>query len=223
MDLLRLENIYKSYKPGFWQNSVQVLSGISFSVSEGRNFGLVGHSGVGKTTIAKIIAGLIAPDSGTIFYNSGNGANTKVQMVFQDYTASLDPRMSARSILREPYLLAGLGVKEADERLKKLLPKVGIEENWLYKYPHQFSGGQKQRLAITRAIALNPKLVILDEPFSSQDVLTGSQILKLLKQLQKQFDLTYLLISHDLALVKNFCKDVFVLKGAARETRTPTP
>lgn len=201
---------------------VQAVNGVSFSIKEGETFGLVGESGCGKSTLARLIMGLIKADSGEINFQDENFLNLRgkelrkkrklMQMVFQKPFESLNPKMTIGEIISAPFEIHG--VYSRPERLKKvkeLLDMVGLSQQYINRYPHEFSGGQRQRIGIARAIALRPKLVICDEAVSALDVSIQSQILNLLNDLQKEFKLTYLFISHDLSVVKHVSDKIGVM------------
>jgi oligopeptide transport system ATP-binding protein len=201
---------------------VRAVDGVSFTIAEGTTFALVGESGCGKTTTARMLLLLERPTAGKIrFYGQevtglrGRGLRTykrSVQAVFQDPYASLSPRMRVRDIVGEPLQIhEGLRGKELGIRVAELLDQVGLNPATAAYYPHQFSGGQRQRIAIARAISLNPKLVVLDEPVSALDVSIRAQILNLLVDLQERLGLSYLLISHDLAIVEFMSHQVAVM------------
>ncbi|HHY67084.1 MAG TPA: ABC transporter ATP-binding protein [Alicyclobacillus sp.] len=196
---------------------------ISFSVRAGEVFGLVGESGSGKSTLAHLIMGLEEPDGGEIRFRGqilvGGGKRGAfpygvIQMVFQDPRSSLDPRMRIRDIVLEPLRAVSPERRREygnDEALVELMRRVGLHPDHLHRFPHEFSGGQRQRIAIARALITRPTLVILDEPTSALDVSVQAQVINLLKDLQQQFGLTYLFISHNMGLVKYFCDRVGVL------------
>lgn len=201
---------------------LKAVDGVSFEIEEGKTFGLVGESGCGKSTTAKMIIKLLEPNSGSILMNGTDLVPLKkkemhpyrknIQMVFQDPYASLNPRMTIESTLMDPLKIHGIGTAdEQKNRVYELLELVGLDKRYAKRYPHEFSGGQRQRIGIARALALNPKIVILDEPVSALDVSVQSQILNLLKQLQKELNLTYLFISHNLAVVEYMCDNVAVM------------
>lgn len=220
-------NHVKKYFPvskglfGLKKSYVKAVDDISFTIREGETFGLVGESGCGKSTMGRLIMNLIDVTEGEIFFEGKNIAtmNEKeirtsrkhFQMIFQDPYASLNPRMKIREIISEPLIVHGYNKDEILKRVKELLEVVGLNAYHAERYPHQFSGGQRQRIGIARALALNPKLIIADEPVSALDVSIQAQILNLLKDLQKQFNLTYLFISHDLSVVEHISDRVGVM------------
>lgn len=199
------------------------LKGVSFKLNKGETFGLVGESGSGKSTIANIIVGINAPSSGNVIFkdrelwknNKYNcGEYGKIQIVFQDPRSSLDPRMTIKSIISEPLLALPKSIrnkKGTRENIVKLIKSVGLQEQYLDRYPHEFSGGQRQRIAIARAIITDPEVIILDEPTSALDVSVQAQILNLLKDIQREKNITYLFISHNMAVVKYISSRVGVL------------
>jgi len=193
--------------------TVKAVSDVSFDVRRGQTLGLVGESGCGKTTVGRLVVALERPNSGSVRFEddeithlSGGALRRRrrdLQLMFQDPYASLDPRMRVGTILREPLRVQGIGTaKEQMERVKSILSEVGLSQKALDLYPHEFSGGQRQRIGLARALTLEPKLVVADEPVSALDVSIQAQILNLLKDLQARHHLTYVVISHDLAVVK---------------------
>lgn len=203
-------------------NSVKAVSGVSFSVGGGKTFGLVGESGCGKTTLGKIIVGLETPDGGTSKLDGRDiGAmrgrklrhfRRDLQMVFQDPISSLDPRMRVGAILREPLSIQHIGTRRSqNEIVQDLLREVGLPPTAVERFPHEFSGGQRQRIGLARALTLNPKVVVADEPVSALDVSIRSQVLNLMKRLQETHGLTYVVISHDLAVVKYLADRIGVM------------
>jgi oligopeptide/dipeptide ABC transporter ATP-binding protein len=193
--------------------SVKAVSGVSFSVGRGETFGLVGESGCGKTTLGKVIVGLERPDSGRTSLNGTDiwGLRKRefrtfrrdLQMMFQDPIASLDPRMRVGAILREPMSIQHMGTrKKQDEMIRDMLGEVGLPATAVERFPHEFSGGQRQRIGLARALTLNPQVIVADEPVSALDVSIRSQVLNLMKRLQDTHGTTYVVISHDLAVVK---------------------
>ncbi len=191
---------------------VKAVDGVSFQIKKGECLGLVGESGSGKTTLGRVILRLIPPTSGEILYKGKPVTKMKgeelkefrksAQMVFQDPYSSLDPRMTVFQSIIEGPRIHGIDVGNPEEFVTRLLETVGLKPEHLYRYPHEFSGGQKQRIAIARALAMNPEFMVLDEPTSALDVSVQASILNMLKELQAKFGLTYLFISHDLAVVK---------------------
>ncbi|RNA70145.1 ABC transporter ATP-binding protein [Alteribacter keqinensis] len=201
---------------------VKAVDGISFSLNEGETLGLVGESGCGKSTTGRGITQLVPTTDGEVLYEGTDIASLSksdlrvqrknMQMVFQDPYASLNPRLTVEDILAEP--LKAHGVKDKQERKKRIeemMDVVGLNRDFIRRYAHEFSGGQRQRIGIARALILNPKLIIADEPVAALDVSIQAQILNLLKDLQEDFGLTYLLISHDLSVVRHLCDRVAVM------------
>ena len=225
--LLQLAEVRKEFgiRKGVLQRqvaSVKAVSGVSFSVAAGETFGLVGESGSGKTTVGRLVGTLDKPDSGSISFDgtdlaslSGSAlrqARRNVQLMFQDAYASLDPRMQVGSSLREPLIVQRVGTRASRAaRVAELLDGVGLPRSAAERYPHEFSGGQRQRIGLARALALSPRLIVADEPVSALDVSIQAQVLNLMKSLQDEFGLTYIVISHDLSVVKYLADRIGVL------------
>ena len=212
---------------------VNALNGVSFRIEPGRSLGIVGESGSGKSTIARLVMALDAPTAGTVKLLGRDlhqlprtelrAARRDLQMVFQDPYGSLDPRQKVARIVAEPLeALAETSRHEQRERAAESLAAVGLRSTDLDKYPHEFSGGQRQRIAIARALITRPKLIVADEPVSALDVSVQAQVLNLMQDLQQQFGISYLLISHDLAVVNHLCDAVCVLhRGLVVERGDP--
>jgi oligopeptide transport system ATP-binding protein len=201
---------------------VKAVDGVTLEVRKGETLGLVGESGCGKSTLGRTLIRLYEPTEGQIEFEGNDFLKTTgrqlrnlrkdIQMIFQDPYASLDPRMTVGQILRQPFDIHNVGTStEKEARVKELLELVGLKPSHINRYPHEFSGGQRQRICIARAIALNPKLIICDEPVSALDVSIQAQILNLLKDLQEKLGLTYIFISHDLSVIEYFCDRVAVM------------
>jgi len=202
--------------------SVQAVDDVSFTVNRGETLGLVGESGCGKSTLSRTILQLIPPTSGSVRFEGREitGLTNKqsralrpdIQMVFQDPYSSLNPRKRIAQIVGDPMLLHGIVKKnEVKNAVRELLEKVGLNPEHYNRYPHEFSGGQRQRIGIARALSLNPKLIIADEPVSALDVSIQAQIINLLEDLQKEFDLTYLFVAHDLGVVRHVADRIAVM------------
>ena len=201
---------------------VQAVDGVSFSIGRGETFGLVGESGCGKTTTGRAVLRLIEPDGGEIEFDGvdlrklGSAAlrtrRRDMQIIFQDPYASLNPRMPVRSIVGEPFAIHGTASgTERERRVAELLETVGLDPGVGGRYPHEFSGGQRQRIGIARALAMKPKLIVADEPVSALDVSIQAQIINLLADLQKQFGLTYLFISHGIPVIEHISNRIGVM------------
>jgi peptide/nickel transport system ATP-binding protein len=216
--LIEARGLVKEYGAGR-----RVVDDVSFAIRRGETLGLVGESGSGKSTVARMLLRLIEPTAGELRYEGRDlvaassqeirGMRRRMQVVFQDPYAALNPRMRVQEILTEPFVIhrekpaEGLTV-----RLAEMLRAVGIETSALERFPHEFSGGQRQRINIARALALRPEFVVLDEPVSALDVSVGAQVVNLLRELQREYGLTYLFISHSMPLVRYLCDRVAVMQ-----------
>ncbi|MFH8611732.1 dipeptide ABC transporter ATP-binding protein [Streptomyces sp. NPDC018029] len=225
--LLELDALVKEFplKGGAFSRSrgtVSAVGGVSLSIRKGETYGMVGESGCGKTTLGRIVAGLDDPTGGAVRFEGADPARMsraerrahrrRVQLMFQDSTAAMDPRMRVGEILREPLVIQGVGNRTEQEKLvADLLDAVGLPRGAVHRYPHEFSGGQRQRLGLARALTLSPDLVVADEPVSALDVSVQAQILNLMRELQRERGLTYLFISHDLAVVRHLADTVGVM------------
>ena len=223
---LRVNNLTKVFGGGKsifgkQKSTIHAVNGISFDVVQGTTLGIVGESGCGKSTLARMLVGLLPPTSGTIEIegkilsdHSGDVAafGRLIQYVFQDPISSLNPRKTIRQVLEAPLIhLLGMDEASRNARISELIAAVNLRDDFLNRYPHEFSGGQAQRIGIARALAASPRILVLDEPVSALDVSVQAQVLNLLKDLQKAFNLTYLFISHDLAVVEAISDQVSVL------------
>ncbi|MCP4641153.1 MAG: ABC transporter ATP-binding protein [bacterium] len=229
--LLNVTNLTKHFpiKAGLVRKTVgliRAVEGVSFAVNEGETLGLVGESGCGKTTTGRLILRLIEPTEGEVtFQHEGESVDVlglqgeklrqfrkHMQLIFQDPFSSLNPRMTVMDIIGEPLRAQRFGSrKEIEDRVRWLTEAAGLQVEFLRRYPHAFSGGQRQRIGIARALALNPKMIVCDEPVSALDVSVQAQIVNLLKDLQQEFGLTYVFIAHDLSVVENISTRVAVM------------
>ena len=227
-DLIKTENLFKWFpiRGGLLSRTkayVKAVDGVSLNVRKGETFGLVGESGCGKTTLGRTIMRLTDPSRGAISFEGNDISKLKgrrlklvrrrMQIVFQDPYASLDPRQSVRSALEEPMRIHHTvsSRAEANREAENLIEKVGLNPDHLARFPHEFSGGQRQRIAIAIALAVKPSFIVLDEPTSSLDVSVQAQILELLKNIQKDMGLTYVFISHNLAVIRQMCARTAVM------------
>jgi oligopeptide/dipeptide ABC transporter ATP-binding protein len=221
-ELLRARHVTKYFPLKGGQGQVHAVDDVSFSLRKGETLGVVGESGCGKSTLARVLLRLIEPTSGKIYIDGVDlskltprklrAKRREFQMVFQDAYASLDSRQKIGNIIAEPLIVHRIGDRRTRrQRVAKLLDMVGLEADAATRYPHEFSGGQRQRIGIARAISLEPKLVVADEPVSALDVSIQSQVLNLLVDLRKQLDLSYIFISHDLAVVEHICDTIAVM------------
>ena len=226
--LLRVKNLVKRFpvKGGLFARElehVHAVDGVSFEIQPGETLGLVGESGCGKSTTGRCILRLIAPTSGELWFEGKDVTHASkselraltrnMQIIFQDPYASLNPRMTVGAIVAEALIIHGLAknVGERDDRVMQLLQTVGLHPDHVRRFPHEFSGGQRQRIGIARALAVNPKLIICDEPVSALDVSIQAQVINLLEDLQAQLGLTYLFIAHDLSVVEHISQRVAVM------------
>jgi oligopeptide transport system ATP-binding protein len=226
-NLLQIKGLKKYYPvtAGIFSQHVgdiKAVDGVTLDIKQGEIVGLVGESGCGKSTLGRTIPRLEEPTAGEIWYrgNKVTGLNKKelrelrreIQLIFQDPDASLDPRMAVGDSIREPLIIHNIGgEKERNERVAELMEQVGLEAIQANLYPHEFSGGQKQRIGIARALAMNPKLIIADEPVSALDVSIQAQILNLMMDIQEKFGLAYLFIAHDLSVIRHMAHRVAIM------------
>ena len=221
-ELVEVRNLVKYFAIENSDDVVKAVDDISFDIMPGETLGLVGESGCGKSTVGRCLLRLHEPTSGEVLFEGKNifelsgremqGLRREMQIIFQDPYASLNPRLSILSIISEPLKIHGVANKrERIDKVADLLSKVGLDPKYMHRYPHEFSGGQRQRIGIARALALNPKLIICDEPVSALDVSVQAQVVNLLQDLQSELGLTYLFISHGLAVVEHISNRVAVM------------
>ena len=221
--LINVENLKKYFPTSDKNKVVKAVDDISFQIFKGETLGVVGESGCGKSTTGRLVLQLLEPTEGKVQYD-GKELTTmsrkelrplrkEMQIIFQDPYASLDPRKTVMQILAEPFQIHNpeMSREEIYDRVAELVKHVGLRPEHIYRYPHEFSGGQRQRVGIARAIALNPEFVVCDEPVSALDVSIQAQVINLMADLKKQFNLTYMFISHDLRIIKHFCDRVMVM------------
>ena len=234
MSFIEIKNLKVHYpiRGGFFNrivDHVYAVDGVDLTIEKGKTYGLVGESGSGKSTIGKAIIGLEKIKDGTITYEGKviekrrsrkSDYNQNIQMIFQDSLSSLNPKKRIIDIIAEPLRnFENLTDNEERKRVSELLEIVGMTDDALYKYPHEFSGGQRQRIGVARAVAIKPKLIIADEPVSALDLSVQAQVLNYMKEIQKQFGLSYLFISHDLGVVKHMCDYISIMyRGRFVET-----
>ena len=219
--LLEVKDLKKYFKTK--KGMLHAVDGVNFSIEEGKTLGIVGESGCGKTTTGRTVLRLIEPTSGEIWFDGKNITNCSkkemrllrrdMQLIFQDPFSSLDPRYTVNQLIREPIVLNKIlkSKEEIDERVLELMATVGLAERLFNSYPHELDGGRRQRIGIARALAMNPRFIVCDEPVSALDVSIQAQILNLLKNLQEQLGLTYIFITHDLSVVYYFADDIAVM------------
>ncbi|MEW6188261.1 MAG: ABC transporter ATP-binding protein [Thermodesulfobacteriota bacterium] len=222
-EILKLKSIKKYFvlKGGFFskiKGTLKAVDGVTLTINQGDIFGLVGESGCGKTTLGYVAGGILPPTEGTITFLGqevdglkGGLTARDVQFIFQDISGALNPKWMVKDIIAEPLAIIGQPPRIRREKTEQFMEQVGLTLEYLDAYPHELSGGQRQRVSIARAMVTNPKLIICDEPFSALDVSVQAQIISLLLRLKKEFDLTYLIISHDLALLEYMCNAIAVM------------
>ena len=215
--MIEVDDLHVTFSSG--RSEVRAVRGVSFGVAEGGSFGLVGESGSGKSTVLRAICGLAPVTAGTVRVNGEAVSGTtrdrafarRVQMVFQDPYGSLHPRHTVDAVLSEPLAIHSIG--ERDERIARALEDVGLGRGYRFRYPHQLSGGQRQRIAIARALILEPRVLLLDEPTSALDASVQAEVLNLLDRLRRERGLTYLMVSHDLAVIDHMCGRLMVMRN----------
>ena len=221
--LLHVENLKKYFPTNEKDKFVKAVDNISFDIYKGETLGVVGESGCGKSTTGRLVLNLITPTEGVVEFEGQDltklsrrqmrSMRRQMQIIFQDPYASLDPRKTVMQILAEPFQIHNpeMSREEIQQKVVDLVKCVGLRPEHVYRYPHEFSGGQRQRVGIARAIALNPEFVVCDEPVSALDVSIQAQVINLMQDIKKEFNLTYMFISHDLRIIKHFCDRVMVM------------
>lgn len=221
--LLHVENLKKYFPTKEKDKFVKAVDNISFDIYKGETLGVVGESGCGKSTTGRLVLNLITPTEGVVEFKGQDltklsrrqmrSMRRQMQIIFQDPYASLDPRKTVMQILAEPFQIHNpeMSREEIQQKVVDLVKCVGLRPEHVYRYPHEFSGGQRQRVGIARAIALNPEFVVCDEPVSALDVSIQAQVINLMQDIKKEFNLTYMFISHDLRIIKHFCDRVMVM------------
>ncbi len=221
--LVDAKNLTKYFPTGDRDHPVKAVDNISFQVFKGETLGVVGESGCGKSTTGRLVLNLIEPTSGSVKFKGTElttlsrkqmrSIRKEMQIIFQDPYASLDPRKTVYQILAEPFQIHNpeMSREEIYQKVTELVDQVGLRPEHIYRYPHEFSGGQRQRVGIARAIALRPEFVVCDEPVSALDVSIQAQVINLMQDIKREYDLSYLFISHDLRIIKHFCDRVMVM------------
>ena len=221
--LLHVENLKKYFPTNEKDKFVKAVDNISFDIYKGETLGVVGESGCGKSTTGRLVLNLITPTEGVVEFKGQDltklsrrqmrSMRRQMQIIFQDPYASLDPRKTVMQILAEPFQIHNpeMSREEIQQKVADLVKCVGLRPEHVYRYPHEFSGGQRQRVGMARAIALNPEFVVCDEPVSALDVSIQAQVINLMQDIKKEFNLTYMFISHDLRIIKHFCDRVMVM------------
>lgn len=216
--MIKIKNVSKSFKQGIF-NRVIAVDNVTIEVKEGTILGIAGNSGCGKSTLARMIVGLIDTSNGSIKLNNRNIKELKrkeisrqIQIIFQHPENSLDPKMKIKNSLLEPIKINRLyNIKDAERKIRELIELMGLKDTLFDRYPNQISGGEAQRIVIARALSLEPKVIVFDEPTSMLDVSVQASIFKLLKDLQKRFKLTYIIISHDLEVLGRICDNLVIM------------
>ena len=220
--LISVRNLKKYFTGKRRGSSVKAVDDVSFDIVRGETFGIVGESGCGKSTLGRTIIRLLEPTAGQVFYDGVDLATLsaeemrkkrrEIQIIFQDPYASLNPRMTVRELIRAPLdVFSRESEEEKMAKVREIMHLVGLRDEFMYKYPHEFSGGQRQRIVIARALVLQPRFIFCDEPVSALDASVRAQVLNLMKRIQREMDLTYLFISHDLSVVRFLCDRVAVM------------